>query len=131
MLEKILKRMMINARLNYNNELEILVKSKEHNVIIDSFYIDGNPLFSIYLQLTGKITDDVFLQNVELKKEELQTLKELIERILQEISKEIAKNGVTEEGIIHLKTILEFYNIIQGLEYYSNNKIIVYYQEGM
>lgn len=127
-MEKILRRMMINTELSYSNNLEFLIIANEAKAIINSFCISNNPIFSAYIGLTGQKVGDSGLQGVEITKEELKTLKEFINRLLQETSKEIIKE-VTDEVIENIKYVLEFHNVLTELEYYPNNKIIIYYEE--
>lgn len=129
MLEKILKRMMINTELiSYNNDLEFLIIGNERKVIINSFCIFNNPIFSAFIGRTGQKVGDSGLQGVEMTKEKLKTLKEFVNRLLQEVIKEIVEE-VTDETIENIKYVLEFHNVLTELEYYPKNKIIIYYEE--
>lgn len=108
------------------NSFEILVRPKQ--VTVDRFEINDNPVSSIFFQVSKlEIKEGIYYG--ELTDERFNLLKEIIEYLLIETSKKIAEGDISETNISILNYIMEFFKLCEELDYYSDCKKIVFYEE--
>lgn len=108
------------------NSFEILVRPRQ--VTVDRFEINNNPISSIFFKVC-KLDIKEGIYYGELTDERFNLLKEIIEYLLVETSKKIAEGDVSETNISILNYIMEFFKLCEKLDYYSDCKKIIFYEE--